>query len=185
MLLQGYIDDFLFQAISEAECILHTHIAIIVFHCLGFEVNFAKSSLVPSQSIAHLGFEWDSVQMTVTLPAKKVTKMVDLAAGYIADGGCTATDLRSFIGTAESTRPAAEQAALHYRHLQALLPSVRCWRGGLFLPLIWIWPRMPPGCGGGAATHPGVSARGPGGAKKGTGTSTPRSWWPDRGASRR
>jgi hypothetical protein len=56
ILLQGYIDDFLFQARTEALSMLHTHVAVIIFHCLGFEINFAKSSMAPSQTIAHLGF---------------------------------------------------------------------------------------------------------------------------------
>ena len=128
-LLQGYIDDFLFQAITVDLCLLHTHIAIIIFHCLGFEVNFSKSSLDPSQQILHLGFGWDSAEMTISLPQKKVDEMVKLAATFLDRGECLARELRSFIGKAEGARPAVEQAALHYRSLQVLLPSPKHWRG--------------------------------------------------------
>jgi hypothetical protein len=124
MLIQGYIDDFLIQAMTATLCTRHTHVAIIIFHCLGFEVNMKKSSLVPAQSIAHLGFEWDSAAMLVTLPDKKVAGLRLWAANILDNGGCTAGQLRSFVGTAESTRPAVELAALHYRSLQALLPPV-------------------------------------------------------------
>ena len=75
ILIQGYIDDFLIQAATAALCLLHTHVAIIIFHVLGFEVNFAKSALSPSQSISHLGFDWDSSRMTIALPTKKVEKI--------------------------------------------------------------------------------------------------------------
>ena len=135
ILLQGYIDDFLFQAVSVADAVTHTHIAIVVFHCLGFEVNFSKSILSPSQKIEHLGFNWDSVDMTVALPARKIHKMSSWASAVLATGGCTKKELRSFLGTAESTRPAAEEGALHYRHLQALQRSARSEPGARFLSL--------------------------------------------------
>ena len=134
-LLQGYIDDFLFQVITAALCLLHTHIAIIIFHCLGFEINFSKSLIDPSQQITHLGFEWDSVEMTISLPQKKVDQIVALAADFLRWGECTAHELRSFVCKAEGARPAVEQAALHYRSLQVLLPSTKLWRGGRRLHL--------------------------------------------------
>ena len=129
MLIQGYIDDFLIQAITSLLCLIQTHIAIIIFHVLGFEVNFVKSSLIPSQTISHLGFEWDSISMTISLPQKKVEKIVSLSSTFLKDGRCTANQLRSFLGTVESTRPAVSLAALHYRNLQAQMPSMKFWRG--------------------------------------------------------
>ena len=135
ILIQGYIDDFLIQANTAALCKLHTHVAIILFHVLGFEVNFGKSSLTPAQHITHLGFEWDSVKMTITLPMAKVEKMVLRASDILLKGGCTADQLRSYLGTAESCRPAVEASALHYRSLQALLPPRVQWNGQQFLPL--------------------------------------------------
>ena len=93
LLIQGYIDNFLIQAATRALCVLHTHIAIIIFHVLGFEVNFNKSALVPSHQIAHLGFEWDSKHMTISLPRKKVDSMVELASSFLFSGHCTANEL--------------------------------------------------------------------------------------------
>ena len=134
-LLQGYIDDFLFQAMTVALCLLHTHTALIIFHCLGFEVNFPKSILSPSQQITHIGFEWNSVTMTVTLPRKKMEQIAGLAADFLDRGECTARELRSFVGRVEGARPAVEQAALHYRSLQVLLPPAVSWHGGCRLRL--------------------------------------------------
>ena len=135
MLIQGYIDDFLIQALTSLQCEVQTHIAIIVFHVLGFKVNFEKSSLRPSTAINHLGFDWDSQEMTVSVPRDKVVKLCDLAEGFVLKGGCTADELRSFLGRAESVRPAAELAPLHYRDLQDLMPRRRSWNGRAFLPL--------------------------------------------------
>ena len=42
---------------------------------LGFVINFEKSQLNPTQKIQYLGFEIDSVRMTISLPEEKVTRI--------------------------------------------------------------------------------------------------------------
>ena len=119
--LTGYIDDFMIMAKDPMTCMVHTHICILVFHILGFEVNMKKSSLVPSTRMEHLGFVFDSEAMTLSLPENKIEKIVSLAKRYMDEGACSADQLRSLIGTLESVRPAVELAPLHYRSLQKLL----------------------------------------------------------------
>jgi hypothetical protein len=137
MLILAYIDDFLIQAATYEECLLHTEIAILVFQCLGFDINFSKSSLVPSQKIEHLGFFWDSARMEISLPSAKMQKIIDLSRLFLAQGGCTADQLRSFLGRLESVRAVTVQAPLNYRALQYLLQPLRkgSWRGQRFIPL--------------------------------------------------
>ena len=106
------------------KCLLCAHIAIVVLQCLGFGINFEKSSLIPKQSIEHLGLEWNSVLMTVSLSAEKVNKVTSLASKFISDGGCTHNKLRSFVGRLESTHIIKTQTPLPYRHLQRLLPRL-------------------------------------------------------------
>ena len=134
-LVQGYIDDFIFQAITEALCTLHTHIALIILHVLGFEVNFSKSMLTPTTKISHLGFNWDSVAMTLSVPEPKIDKIREIASDFLDKGGCTADAIRSFVGRLESVRPATPLAPLHYRSLQAMLPRETPWPGRRFLAL--------------------------------------------------
>ena len=137
ILIMAYLDDFLIQAEDYETCLLHTELAILTFQALGFEVNYAKSSMIPSTTIAHLGFIWNSVAMEISLPQDKVVKIVGLASDFLNRGGCTADELRSFLGRLESVRPVVQVAALHYRHLQYVLRPLRKgpWRGRRFLPL--------------------------------------------------
>ena len=137
ILIIAYLDDFLIQAEDYETCLLHTELAILAFQALGFEVNYAKSSLIPSTTIGHLGFIWDSVDMQISLPQDKVDKIVGLASHFLDCGGCTADELRSFLGRLESVRAVVHVAALHYRHLQYVLRPLRKgpWRGRRFLPL--------------------------------------------------
>ena len=137
LLILAYLDDFLIQAATYEECLLHTELAVLVFQCLGFEVNFSKSSMVPAQQIEHLGFLWDSVRMEISLPSDKRQKIIEQSQSFLDKGGCTADQLRSFLGRLESVRAVTAQAPLHYRALQYLLQPLRkgSWRGQRFIPL--------------------------------------------------
>ena len=58
----------------------------VVFHALGFEINFENSSLVPTQRIEHLGLIWDSTEMSVGLPQGKIDKIVEIVSIFLEDG---------------------------------------------------------------------------------------------------
>ena len=133
----GYIDDFLIQAPTAWKSRLHAEICILIFHCLGYEVNFSKSHLTPSTKIEHLGFVFDSLSMTISVPELKVTKIIGLVSGFLDRDGLTVDELQSLVGRLESVRPAVELAPLHYRSLQCLLrPFLRSEvSGSIFLPL--------------------------------------------------
>lgn len=122
ILIIAYIDDLLIQAPDAATCARHAEITILVLQSLGYGVNFEKSALVPATTVEHLGFIWDSCAMTLSLPQAKVEKIVQRARRLLAAGSTTAADLRSLLGTLESTRLVTRQAALHYRGLQYQLP---------------------------------------------------------------
>ena len=88
-------------------------------------------------NIKHLGFLWYSVLETVSLPVAKVQAIREKVSFYLDNGGLTADQLRSLLGTLESTRLAVELGPLHYRSLQAQMPrgSGRSWRGRSFISL--------------------------------------------------
>ncbi len=59
----NYLDDWLILAQSEAKLISHRSLLLSHLKCLGLRVNFAKSSLSPSQWASFLGAVFDSVHM--------------------------------------------------------------------------------------------------------------------------
>ena len=129
ILVLAYIDDLIIQAASAAQCYRNAEIVILILQCLGYGVNFEKSSLIPNKQIEHLGFLWDSEGMTVSLPQVKVDKICERTGEMLKKGSCTANQLRSLLGTLESTRLVTKQAALNYRGLQRQMPHKR---GGKF-----------------------------------------------------
>ena len=110
--IAGYIDNFLIQAESSRISYLHAEITILVFHCLGYEVNFNKSTLDPSQTIEHLGFVFDSHLMTISVPDAKVAKVVGLALCFLEEGGLSVKQLQSLIGRLESLRPTVNEETM-------------------------------------------------------------------------
>ena len=75
ILVVAYIDDLLIQAVDKQTCQHHAKITILVLQSLGYRVNFEKSPLVTSRVVVHLGFMWDSGNMTISLPRTKMEKI--------------------------------------------------------------------------------------------------------------
>ena len=121
ILLSIFMDDILLQAISVEQCILHCHIVIIVLMSLGWSIKWAKCDLVPKQNIRHLGFDFNTNQMTISCPPEKITNLQEMCLKIFLAKNISVHLLEQLIGTIESVRPAVPYAALYYRSLQSQL----------------------------------------------------------------
>ena len=121
ILISIYMDDMLIQADSVSQVMLHTHLVMLVMMCLGWSFNWEKSMLNPSQTVTHLGFVFDTVAMTISLPAAKLERLVSRCRTHLQNGFISVHDLERLLGTMESVRPCTPLAALHYRYLQKQL----------------------------------------------------------------
>ena len=79
ILISVYMNDCLIQAKTLEEAYLHAQITVLVLLCLGWEINWTKSSLIPSTKIKHLGFEIDTESLTVNCPLDKVDRIRNFA----------------------------------------------------------------------------------------------------------
>ena len=66
-----FIDDTLLMGNSELECVQNVKASLCLFEKLGFVIHPEKSVLAPTHVITYLGFEINSVDMTVTLRREK------------------------------------------------------------------------------------------------------------------
>ena len=76
--VSGYIDDFFIQENDFRECYSSLEEAVLLFLQLGFHVHPERSVLIPSQSLNFLGFNLNSVSMTVALTQKKMDQLEPL-----------------------------------------------------------------------------------------------------------
>ena len=84
-----------------------------------------KTILDPTSIPTHLGFLWNTLRKTITLPEDKTTLVEAWARKLMALKKTTQKDLECFVGTLVSAVPAVWQDPLYYRNLQrALLISL-------------------------------------------------------------
>ena len=68
------LDDFLIYANSFDSCLNSVNLAVNLFKHFGIKVNFAKSSIIPSQTIDFLGYSLDARNCRFTLNQDKLFK---------------------------------------------------------------------------------------------------------------
>lgn len=114
----AYIDDFYLQGNSKVECMKNVEATVNLLTSLGFVIHPEKSVLVPRQQINFLGFILDSRSMTVSLPAEKETRIIDLCNQLIALKRPIIRFTAQVIGTLISVFPAVPMGPMHYRQLE-------------------------------------------------------------------
>lgn len=119
-----YLDDWLFIGNSKDELTSHIELALSVLNSLGFVINDDKSELAPSQKIEFLGFELDSLAMTIAAPALKITKVKSLALSISKLEKAPARQVAQLCGLLASLKLASELSRLKSRALQRLLKGI-------------------------------------------------------------
>ncbi|CAL4068835.1 unnamed protein product, partial [Meganyctiphanes norvegica] len=113
----AWIDDILLVGSSLLSCTSTVSYIISFLEFLGFIIKPSKSHLTPSQSIRHVGFIWDTVRFTVSVPPEKVEAHKVLCSSAISRP-ISLRFLAKIIGTIDSFKFGCPIAPLHYRSLQ-------------------------------------------------------------------
>ena len=116
--VSGYIDDFFIQGNNFRECYSSLEEAVFLFLQLGFHVHPEKSVLIPSQSLTFLGFNLNSVSMTVTLTQEKRDQLESLCTEAMIGEDLSIRFVAKVIGKVVSALPGMEFGRLHYRNLE-------------------------------------------------------------------
>jgi hypothetical protein len=127
--ISAYLDDLIIVAATEEESRRHTSMVLHKLTSLGFLTKESKSSLNPSQTLQHLGFEIDTRAMTLRIPGNKIRDVRREASKLINKGTCTIRQLSSFIGKAIAMTAAVFPARLKVQHLQAT--KIQALRSGI------------------------------------------------------
>lgn len=87
---------------------------------LGFRVNWEKSNLIPSQKRHYLGFIVDSIQLSLSLPEDKLSKIMTECSHALLAKSLTVRQLACLIGRMSAATQTILPAPLFYRQLQNL-----------------------------------------------------------------
>ena len=113
----AWLDDILLVASSYSACTDSISYSKSLLESLGFIIKTSKSNLTPSQSLQHVGFIWDTVKYTVSIPHDKVKGLKNLCFQALSRPP-SLRFLARIIGTIDSFKFGCPIAPLHYRSLQ-------------------------------------------------------------------
>lgn len=114
----AYIDDSLLQSDTLQLCLLNVKDTMSLIDSLGLTTHPEKSIIVPTQCIEFLGFLLNSVNMTVRLAPRKVTKLKELVYKIKRAKTISIREFAKLIGIMVAAEPGVKYAPLYYKTLE-------------------------------------------------------------------
>jgi len=113
----SFIDDAFLMGETRDKCQQNINNTVLASISAGYIVNVEKSVLEPCQTLEHLGFIIDSVQMTIFLTSRKASKIQQKCCELIQSDKVTIQFLAEIVGMMVATFPANKYGPLYYRLL--------------------------------------------------------------------
>ena len=115
-----YIDDSFVVADTEEECRESLQVLVRALDNLGFVIHQEKSQFVPSTNLTFLGFELDSLSMTVSLTQDKKEKFLRASQELLSRELVSIREVAGLVGLMVSYSPAVQYGGAHIRSLELL-----------------------------------------------------------------
>jgi hypothetical protein len=129
--LSIYMDDLLMWNSDKEKLLEHLKEVIKTLQSLGFEINFEKSRLIPTQIIDFLGFKLDSVNFTMNLGEEKSNEIMERLKSLSGQDKISGRELASILGKLAAASQALLVAPLHFRRLQKIQGKMLRLRGDI------------------------------------------------------
>ncbi len=126
----NYLDDWLVLAQSEVELLSHRTLLLSHLERLGLRINFAKSTLSPSQRISFLGTVLDSTQMRAVVATECALAMRKLVISFEVGATRPLKTFQRMLGLMKPQVPshAWRHGHLHIRVSQACVTALDSWK---------------------------------------------------------
>ena len=115
-----YLDDFLILGRSKEECEKDTKLAISIPTYVGFIINWNKSETIPKHVCKFLGFNINSINMTLELPQEKRVKIKEMLDVLLNMERINVKVLAKCISVLVAACPAVAYGWLYYKHLESI-----------------------------------------------------------------
>lgn len=133
-----YLDDILCIGDDYSDCVNNVNETIKLLQCLGFVINYEKSSLQPQKICKYLGFLYDTNNLTLSLPREKRDNIAQLVDKYSSLPRCTIREFARLIGVLVAACPAARYGWLYTKMLERCkylaLQKHDCYESKISLP---------------------------------------------------
>lgn len=114
-----YLDDFLLFGQSYEQCIFNVSATSTLLRDLGFLFSPKKCTFPPVTRCTFLGFEFDSIKMTMSLPNEKREKLRRLVFQMSQKSTCSIRDFAKFLGSLTAASPALRYAWVYTKQLES------------------------------------------------------------------
>jgi ribonuclease HI len=125
--VSAYIDDWLVHHDDRLQVLQHRDDTIRCLLDLGWHVNEAKSEFHPAQQFLYLGVAFDTLTMTMALPAQKIAQLQSALTAVFASASTTPRALRSLIGLLSFAMHYVPFGKANTRPFQWLLKRIWDW----------------------------------------------------------
>jgi hypothetical protein len=112
-----YIDDSYLQGADFDMCVKNVKDTITLLDHVGLVIHPEKSVLHPTQKLVFLGFQLDSIKMTISLTGEKAQKIKESCHKVLQPPQPTIQEVARIIGMLTAIFPGVMFGPLHYRHL--------------------------------------------------------------------
>lgn len=113
-----FLDDFLLIELSYQKCSENVNSTLSTLERLGFVINYKKSKLIPTQQIKYLGFVFDSLNWSISLPEEKKSSISIMCQKIISNPVLSIEHLSCLIGTIIAACPAIPYGMLYTKVLE-------------------------------------------------------------------
>lgn len=107
-----YLDDFLLLGPSKTICRANVQAHINLLSSLGFTINFKKSELEPAKERKYLGFIFNSVRQSISIPTERREKLFEMVSDFSFKSHCSIREFARMIGSLVSIAPAVRYGPL-------------------------------------------------------------------------
>lgn len=113
-----YVDDSLLKGDNYAECLENIELTKELLESTGFTIHYNKSVISPTQNITFLGFDIDTVRMTISITDKKKAKIQDLCISILKTHSPTTRRIACLLGNISASFEGVPFGRLHFRDLE-------------------------------------------------------------------
>lgn len=115
-----YLDDILCIGDSYEECRRNVNETCKLLECLGFVLNKQKSVLHPQQTCRFLGFLYNTVDLTLSLPSDKRSNILRLIHKFMNLPTCSIREFSQLIGVLVAACPSVKYGWLYTKSLERI-----------------------------------------------------------------
>ncbi|XP_039764301.1 uncharacterized protein LOC120636803 [Pararge aegeria] len=116
-----YLDDFLLVHQDQSKLCLQAAEAVRHLEHLGWQINYQKSILTPTQDLEYLGIRWQTIANSMSLPTRRINILNEALKDSLLKSRISLRELQRLLGQLNFANFVIPRGRLHCRNIQIFL----------------------------------------------------------------